>query len=224
MSRSLRRGILAAASLFLPLALSACAAGNHAATGQIKPDNAAVTQGDIQIQNGLVITSGEGAGQQASVSARIFNNSTRPETLSEVTLEKGTKVLLRAPDGATTVTVPAQGSVMLGGEGNASAALESIPEGLMDGNAKKVVFRFSDTGAVTMRAAVRSASGTYKDFGPSAPAPGATGAAPTPTSTEYAADTEPAAGSATPGGSESPATPGTEDAAQPGVSPSASTD
>ncbi|MET9961056.1 DUF461 domain-containing protein [Streptomyces sp. NPDC006326] len=184
MSRSLRRGALAATAIVFSIAsLAACAAGKDAETLQIKPDNAAVTKGDIKVQNALVITQGgkDKKGGPAAVSATVFNMGTAPETIDAITLpgSKG-KVVLKTAEGAAAgkVIVPPGGSVVLGGKGNASAVIEG-GESVKDGNAQKVVFQLSRAGDVALDAFVVPATGMYSGFGPTeAPATGAAGATP----------------------------------------------
>ncbi|GHI88332.1 DUF461 domain-containing protein [Streptomyces xanthophaeus] len=172
MSRSLRRGALAASAVVFSIAsLAACAAGQHAETLQIKPDNAATTKGDIKIQNAVVITQGEkdkkGPGP-AAVSATLFNAGSEAQTLDSVTLPGGkAKVALKAAEGTGKVTVPAGGSLVLGGKGNASAVVEGA-EALEDGNVQKVVFQLSSTGSVELDAFVVPGTGIYEGFGPTA--------------------------------------------------------
>ncbi|MEU5150969.1 DUF461 domain-containing protein [Streptomyces yangpuensis] len=176
MSRSLRRGALAATAVVFSIAsLAACGAGNDAQTLQIKPDNASATKGDIEIQNAMVITQGEKDKKgPAVVSATVFNNGTKAQTLDGITLAdgKGT-VALKPAGGAAKITVPAGGSVVLGGTGNASAVIENGSEAAKNGDVQKVVFQLSSTGGVELQAFVVPATGMYAGFGPSA-APAAT--------------------------------------------------
>ncbi|MFD7263836.1 DUF461 domain-containing protein [Streptomyces sp. NPDC059874] len=178
MSRSLRRGALAATAVVFSIAsLAACGAGRDAQTLQVKPDNAAVTKGDIKIQNALVITQGEkGKKGPAAVSATVFNSGDKAQTLDAITLPGGKgKVVLKAAAGTGKVTVPAGGSVVLGGQGNASAVIEDGAEAGKLGDAQKVVFQLSSTGDVPMEAFVVPATGMYAGFGPTvAPAAGST--------------------------------------------------
>ncbi|MEU4126118.1 DUF461 domain-containing protein [Streptomyces virginiae] len=200
MSRSLRRGALAATAVVFSIAsLAACGAGKDAQTLQIKPDNAAVTKGDIEIQNALVITQGEKDKKgPAVVSATVFNNGTKAQTLDGITLADGKgKVALKPAEGGGKITVPAGGSVVLGGKGNASAVIENGSEAAKNGDVQKVVFQLSSTGGVELQAFVVPATGMYAGFGPSA-APSAAPSA-TPAGTPAAT---PAAG-ATPSGSAS---------------------
>ncbi|WP_329197048.1 MULTISPECIES: DUF461 domain-containing protein [unclassified Streptomyces] len=184
MSRSLRRGALAATAIVFSIAsLSACAAGTDAQTLEIKPDNAAVTKGNIKIQNALVITqSSKEKKGPAAVSATVFNAGDTPQTLDGITLAGGkTKVTLKPAEGSGKITVPAGGSVVLGGKGNASAVVEGGREAVQDGNVQEVVFQLSSTGDVKLDAYVVPGAGMYAAFGPTeapAPAPGAAGASP----------------------------------------------
>ncbi|MCX4691916.1 DUF461 domain-containing protein [Streptomyces sp. NBC_01408] len=176
MSRSLRRGALAATAVVFSIAsLAACGAGTNAETLQIKPDNAAATKGDIKIQNALVITQAEKKKGPAAVSATLFNAGAQPQTLDAITLGGGkAKVALKAAEGSGKVTVPAGGSVVLGGAGNASAVVEGA-DALVDGDVQQVVFQLSRTGKVELDAFVVPAEGMYAGYGPTvAPAAGST--------------------------------------------------
>ncbi|MDV9187188.1 DUF461 domain-containing protein [Streptomyces sp. SR27] len=179
MSRSLRRGALAATAIVFSIAaLSACGAGNDAQTLGVRPDNAAVTVDDVKIQNALVITQPVlGAKGPAAVSATVFNNGTLPQTLDSVRLP-GSRALVKltAAEGTGPITVPAGGSVVIGGEGNASAIIENGSESARAGDAQEVVFKLSRTGDVSLNAFVVPAASYFKDFGPTViPAPPGTG-------------------------------------------------
>ncbi|WP_419996057.1 DUF461 domain-containing protein [Streptomyces boninensis] len=169
MSRSLGRGALAATAVVISFAaLTACGAGHNAETGQINPDNARAAVGDIEIQNAVVITPERESEGAASVSARIFNNGSSPERLTSLTIpETNTTVKLSGPKGGDTLTIPAEGSLMIGGKGNASATIEGGRKNVTDGKAKQLVFQLSKTGAVKIGTLVVPATGQYKTFGPS---------------------------------------------------------
>ncbi|MFE3765688.1 DUF461 domain-containing protein [Streptomyces sp. NPDC059104] len=181
MSRSLRRGTLAATAIVFSIAsLAACGAGNDAQTLQIKPDNAAATKGDIKVQNVLVISQGEkGKKGAASVSATVFNTGEKPQVLSGITLPATkSKVVLKGAGGADKIIVPPNGSVVIGGKGNASAAIEGgMASAVEAGNVEAVVFQLSSTGDVPVGAQVVPATGMYAGFGPTE-APAAAGATP----------------------------------------------
>jgi hypothetical protein len=174
-SRSLRRGALAATAIVFSIAaLSACGAGNDAQTLGVRPDNAAVSVDDVKIQNAVVITQPTpGVKGPAVVSATVFNNGRQAQTLDAITLPGTTAtVKLKPAEGTGPVTVPAGGSVVIGGEGNATAVIENGTEAARDGDAQKVVFKLSRTGDVALEAFVVRGTGYYKGFGPSeVPAP-----------------------------------------------------
>ncbi|MER5310873.1 DUF461 domain-containing protein [Streptomyces sp. NPDC002773] len=175
MSRSLRRGALAATALVFSIAaLSACGAGNDAQTLGVRPDNAAVTVDDVKIQNALVITQPEaGVKGPAVVSATVFNNGDKPQTLDSISLPgSNATVTLKPAEGSGPISIPAGGSVVIGGAGNATATIENGSEATRKGDAQKVVFKLSRTGDVGLSAFVVPASSYFKDFGPSiVPAP-----------------------------------------------------
>ncbi|MFJ7998740.1 DUF461 domain-containing protein [Streptomyces sp. NPDC096310] len=187
MSRSLRRGALAATALVFSLApLTACGAGNNAQTLGVKPDNAATSVDKISLQNITVVTQPEaGAEGPAVVTGTVFNSDTSAQTLDSVKLPGTSATVKLAPaKGSGPVTVPALGSLQLGGSGNASAVIENGREAAKNGDAQKVVFSFSKTGEVALRAFVFPSDSYFKGVGPSS------------------------SPSATPGGSSSPGAPG----------------
>ncbi|MGW7428981.1 DUF461 domain-containing protein [Streptomyces sp. NPDC054861] len=185
MSRSLRRGALAATAIVFSIAsLSACGAGNNAQTLGVRPDNAAVSVDDVKIQNALVITQPDAAVKgPAVVSATVFNNGTTPQTLDAITLP-GTNatVTLKPAQGTGPITVPALGSVIIGGKGNASATIETGHEAAKNGNAQDVVFKLSKTGDVGLEAFVVPATSYFKEFGP-VEVPKPPGTSPSPSAT-----------------------------------------
>jgi len=180
-SSSLRRGALAAAAIAFSIAsLAACAAGNDAQTLEVKPDNAATTVGDIKVQNALVITQpNTTATGPAVISATLFNNGSTDQTLDSINVGGDGTAEITPADGKGKLTIPAGGSVILGGKGNASAALTNPGEAVKDGNAQQVTFGFSKTGAVSLRAFVVPAESYFTKWGPSEipAAPGASASA-----------------------------------------------
>ncbi|MFE9399778.1 DUF461 domain-containing protein [Streptomyces flavidovirens] len=170
MSRSLRRGALAATAIVFSIAsLAACGAGNDAQTLQVRPDNAAASVDDIKIQNATIVTQPElDAEGPAVVTGMVFNNGTKAETLEAITLP-GTKakVTLKPAKGSGPLTVPAGGSLLLGGKDNASAVIENGREAAKAGDAQPVRFELSETGTIELRAFVVPATHYFKDVGPS---------------------------------------------------------
>ncbi|MFG2831033.1 DUF461 domain-containing protein [Streptomyces sp. NPDC048434] len=171
MSRSLRRGVLAATVLSLSIAtLSACGAGNDAQTLQVEPDNAATSVGDIKLQNVTVITQPDvNAKGPAVVAATVFNNGAKDQKLTAISVDGTGQSAKLSPvgGGSGAVSVPAGGSVVLGGKGNASAVLASGREAVKDGNVQPLTFTFSATGKVKTSAYVVPAKNYFQGYGPS---------------------------------------------------------
>ncbi|WP_394432900.1 DUF461 domain-containing protein [Streptomyces sp. SGAir0957] len=182
MSSSLRRGALAAAAIAFSIAsLAACGAGNNAQTLEVKPDNAATAVGDIKIQNATVITQPDReADGPAVVTATLFNNGSTAQTLDSVKLDGvDTAAKLTGAKGGSKITVPAGGSVVLGGKDNASAELPNSDAAVLDGNAQLITFGFSETGDVKLRGFVVPAESYFEKWGPTkAPATPNEGAKP----------------------------------------------
>jgi hypothetical protein len=203
-SSSIRRGALAAAAIAFSIAsLAACGAGSDAQTLQVKPDNAAVKVGNIKVQNALVITQPDlQSTGPAVISATLFNNGDSAQTLDSITIPgTGKKAALKPAKGNGALTVPAHGSLIIGGKGNASASLPSSREAVQDGNAQKVTFTFSKTGAVSLRAFVVPADSYFSKWGPSTipSATPSTTASPTKGATGSPSSTRSGSASNTPG-------------------------
>ncbi|MFZ3558961.1 MULTISPECIES: DUF461 domain-containing protein [unclassified Streptomyces] len=193
MSSSLRRGSLAAAAIAFSIAsLAACGAGNNAQTLEVKPDNAATSVGDIKIQNATVVTQPDRESKgPAVVTGTLFNNGSTAQTLDAITVDGvGKSAKLTDAKGASKITVPAGGSVVLGGKGNASAELPNSRTSVLDGNAQPITFSFSKAGDVKLKAFVVPADGYFKKWGPSEipAAPGASANPSTSASTSATPD------------------------------------
>ncbi|MET7682641.1 DUF461 domain-containing protein [Streptomyces sp. NPDC005423] len=196
MSSSLRRGALAAAAIAFSIAsLAACGAGNNAQTLEVQPDNAAATVGTLSVQGAIVITQPNASSGPAVISATLFNSGSSPQTLDSVSVGGAGSATLTPAKGKGKLVVPAHGSLILGGRGNASAALSSPGASIVDGNAQKVTFSLSSTGDVSLAAYVVPASSYFTKWGPSS--------IPTPTAGGSAQPSTSASGSATPTGSAS---------------------
>jgi hypothetical protein len=167
---AVRRGSLAAAAIAVSVvSLSACGAGADAQTLEVKPDNAATSVGDIKVQNATIITQPDlKSTGPAVVSATLFNNGRTDQTLESITVNgTGKTAELKPAKGSGPVTVPAGGSVILGGKGNATAVLPRSREAVRDGNAQPVTFTFSKTGAVKLTAFVQPSRSYFSKWGPS---------------------------------------------------------
>ncbi|MGY1498901.1 DUF461 domain-containing protein [Streptomyces sp. QTS52] len=209
MSSSLRRGALAASALAFSVAtLAGCAAGNNAQTLEVKPDNAATTVGDIKLQNVVVITPSElESTGPAAVSATVFNTGDTAQTLESITVPGTGKTAELKPAEGKDLSIPAGGSLVIGGENNASAVLPSSREAVQDGNAQKITFAFSKTGDVSLRAFVVPAEGFYASWGPTeAPADTASPSASTSGEPATSASPSPSGETGSPAADASPST------------------
>jgi hypothetical protein len=110
------------------------------------------------------------------VSATVFNNGRTPQTLDSVKIGGDGVAQITPAKGGGKLTIPAGGHVILGGEGNASAALSNPGAAVKDGNAQPITFTFSKTGDVKLRAFVVPAESYFTKWGPTTipAAPGAT--------------------------------------------------
>ncbi|MFJ8626592.1 DUF461 domain-containing protein [Kitasatospora sp. NPDC093550] len=207
MSRSLRRGSIAAIAAIAIASLSSCAAGNTPDTLQIKPDNAAATLGTDLRLNNIVVVTGEGTSGDytgpANVVVNISNTATTPAELQSITVGSSAATLADAAGATLTgIVIPAGGSVAIGGQGNPSATVASASVHV--GGFAPTTFTFKDGQKVDAQAGVSpDGKGLYKGFGPT---PSAT-ATPAKSSSPTAA--APSAGATTPGATATPgATPG----------------
>jgi hypothetical protein len=213
-SRSLRRGAIAALVLAAIVPLSACAAGNDAATLEVKPDNAATSIGQtLRLNNILVVTPAPTVGEAsavtsaANITVNISNTGSAPEVLQSIEVaEAGAATFTDAKGGALSeITIPAGGAVLLGGPGQPAAHLASAK--LPVGGYADTTFAFQTAGKATVPAGVLPATGLNASFGPKAEPAASPSAAPSTSaaaspSAGASASTSPAAsGSASPAAS-----------------------
>ncbi|MFJ9775264.1 DUF461 domain-containing protein [Kitasatospora sp. NPDC101157] len=211
MSRSLRRGSIAAIAAIAIASLSSCAASTTPDTLQIKPDNAAATLGTNIRLNNIVLVTGVGTSGDytgaANVVVNISNTAGTPAELQSITVGNAAATFSDAAGAPlSSIVVPAGGSVILGGQGNPSALINSVSVHI--GGFATTTFAFKDGQKVDAQAAVSPDSGIYKGFGPT-PAPTPTPAAvPTKATTPAAtAPATPSAGATAPVTPSAPATP-----------------
>ena len=179
MSRSLRRGAVAAVIIATAPILAACSAGDSAATLQVKPDNpyASISTNGAAIKlNGITVVTDAQGSAPASVLVNIANgnanttsNPDASDTLTAVSVD-GVPAVLSGP-----VTVPGLGSVLLGGPGQPSATVPTLTK--TPGQNTTVVFTFAKAGSVQVQALVTTGTGEYASYAPS-PSP-----TPTPVAT-----------------------------------------
>lgn len=189
MSRSLRRGAVAALAVAIAPVLAACSAGSDAATLQVRPNVAATTVSTLKL-NGVAVV--EGSDGSANVTANIANtSSTDTYTLQSVSLG-GKQATLSGP-----ASIPGLTSLLLSGPGKTAA---NVPDaGVQAGTNVDVTFQFSNAAgkdvSVSTPALVNTATGLYASFAPSPAAPSEPAL---PSDTASASSSASASASATP--------------------------
>ncbi|OPC81701.1 hypothetical protein B4N89_12765 [Embleya scabrispora] len=204
MSRSLRRGALAATvAVVLPLA-AGCASGKEAETSKVKPDTANTAFGSLKIQNIQLVTSDPGKNLVA-LGGALFNEGSAPETITKVTVD-GAGQALGGP-----LTIPAGGAAYLVDRPQGMAADD--PQGRVylgplvfpnaakveAGSFRRVTFAFGTAGETSLDVSVHAPSGYFAQlkptpaFTPPPPAP-PTSSAPTTAPPNTAPATAPAGG------------------------------
>lgn len=184
MSRSLRRGAVAAVILATAPILAACSAGSSAATLQVKPDTAAtsITKGDSSLKlNGIVVVTDAVGDAPANVIVNIANNGSADDTLTGVTVDGSSQATLSG-----AATVPAGGSLLLSGPDQVAATVPTLNE--KPGQNATITFTFANAGSVTVQALVNAGTGQYTSYAPTV--------APTVAASTPAATTTKAAGTA----------------------------
>jgi copper(I)-binding protein len=160
-SRSLRRGAVAALALAIAPVLAACAASSNAATLEVKPNVAATSVGSLKLNGVALVVGTDGS---ANVTANIANWADQADTLTSVSVA-GQNATLTGP-----TQIPAGGALQLGAGTTANIPGFSGQEGA---NAP-VTFQFQNGGSVTVQALVNSAQGVYSSYAPTAtPTPAA---------------------------------------------------
>ncbi|MDY0811992.1 DUF461 domain-containing protein [Kitasatospora purpeofusca] len=201
MSRSLRRGGIAAIAALAIASLSSCAAGNTPETLEVKPDNASATLGtDIRLNNIVVVTADESSGEHtgpANVTVNISNSGTEALELQSVTVGDGATATFADDKGAAlpAIVVPAGGAVLLGGPGGPTARIASTTVSV--GGYVPASFGFRNHEKLEAEAQVSPNKGLYKGFGPTA-APAAVPPKATAPATGATTPAAPAAGTTAP--------------------------
>jgi uncharacterized Zn-binding protein involved in type VI secretion len=181
-SRSLRRGAVAALIIATAPILSACAAGDTAASLKVKPDSAAtsITNGASALKlNGITVITRPDGVAPASVNVNIANDGSAADTLTGVTVNGVPAVL------SGDMTIQPLDSLRLGTPGQPSAVVQTLDAS--PGQNTTVAFTFATAGSVQVLALINPGVGQYAAYAPTpspTPAPVLTATAtPTPTGT-----------------------------------------
>ena len=200
MSRSLRRGAVAALIIATAPILTACATGDSAASLKVKPDSAAtsISNGASQLKlNGIVVITRPDGSAPASVNVNIANNGSAADTLTGVTVNGAPAVL------SGDTTIPSLGSLRLGTPGQPQATVQTLDA--TPGQNTTVAFTFATAGSVQVQALITPGVGEYAAYAPTpSPTPtpvlvpsGTPSANPSATSTATATGTATATSTAT---------------------------
>ncbi|MBF9072254.1 hypothetical protein [Streptacidiphilus fuscans] len=166
MSRTLRRGAVAAVIVAIAPVLAACSAGSSAATLQVKPNAGATSLSNGQLKvNGVEVVADRLGNAPANVVANIANNESQAETLVSVTVG-GTAATLSGSGNINT-----QASLILGGPatGTVQATVPTLSQPA--GAVIPVTFVFANAGSVTVDAQVQKGTGVYASYAPGTPSP-----------------------------------------------------
>jgi copper(I)-binding protein len=178
-SRSLRRGAVAAViAVAIAPVLAACSAGSSAATLQVKPNAAAtsVDGGQLKLDGVAVVTDAQG-NAPASVIASIANNEQQDENLVSVTVGTTAATL------TGTTAIPSGTALSLGNPG-ANATRATVPTLDQPAGADvPVTFVFANGGSVTLMAQIQTGTGEYAPYAPAKPTPTVSPSALLPTGT-----------------------------------------
>lgn len=225
MSRSLRRGALAATvAVVLPLA-AGCASGKDAETSRIKPDTANTSFGTLKIQNVQLVTGDKGQ-DLVALGGALFNEGTAPETITSVSVDgagqaTGGPVTIPA-GGALYLVDPPAGMDVESPMGKAYVGPLVFPNAadVEAGSFRKVTFAFGTAGETSIDVSVHAPTSYYAQLKPTPtvtpapvtpPAAAATPPVPSnstrPTSTATATNPASESGApSTPNGSQTPNT------------------
>jgi hypothetical protein len=153
-----RLAILAAAVASTAALTAGCAAGQSAATLQIKPNMAAGQTNAIQAQNVVVVVDPETGAAQ--LTGTVINNGVDEDQLTSVTVG-GQQIPLRS-----TVNVAGKSALNLAAE-NGPKLLLGKKSGLTPGVDAEVDLTFATSGTIALSAQSEPNTGTYAQFQPS---------------------------------------------------------
>jgi copper(I)-binding protein len=153
--------LLAAGLLPLALAATACGAGLHAPTYQVRTteDSTSASAGSLALRDVAILPPENGAaelaaGSDALATLTVGNPGNEADRLVQVTSPAAASVDLIDPSGHATpsVEIPAQGAV---GPNDFSLALRSIGSSLRPGQAVEMTFVFERNGRTTFLVPVK---------------------------------------------------------------------
>lgn len=162
-----------------PLASAGCAAGDNAATLQVKPDNPGGDLGPVAVRSVMLLVPPD-SGEAATV-VTIINKSDETQTLDSLQIEPPANGSGSPIDVAAGIRVPPSGAVNIGAAGQPTLPVTGLEQLAEPGTVVPITLVFDKAGQLTLQVLVREATGPYASFLPSPSA--------TPTATPSPADT-----------------------------------
>ena len=160
MNRALRAATMGVL-LLSPVALSACSAGQVTQTATQERDKvgAMAQVGDLTLRAAQLESPRGGvyeSGDDADLRIAIVNGSQESDTLTgisgegfgDVEIDAGTSS--SGGSSSSELEIPADGSVFVGGDADASITLTDLDEGLTPGQYLELTFEFENAGEVTL--------------------------------------------------------------------------
>jgi hypothetical protein len=185
-----RAAATAAVVLALPAALAGCGVGFDAPTAEVSPPYPSGDVGPVGVRS-LMLIQKEGGGPAAAV-VTLVNSSNEPQALRSLQIgspqtDGGSPTASPSTplDVATAITVPAQGAVHVGAEGQPTVTVDGLEAIARPGQLVPVTLIFDKAGRITFNVVIQSGTGPFASFAPTAQ--------PTPTSISPATTSSPSA-------------------------------
>jgi len=185
-----RAAATAAVVLALPAALAGCGVGFDAPTAQVSPPYPSGDVGPMGVRS-LMLIQKEGGGPAAAV-VTLVNSSNEPQALRSLQIgqpqtDGGSPTASPSTplDVAAAITVPAQGAVHVGAEGQPTVTVDGLEAIARPGQLVPVTLIFDKAGRITFNVVIQSGTGPFASFAPTAQ--------PTPTSISPATTSSPSA-------------------------------
>jgi hypothetical protein len=192
-----RAAATAAVILALSTALVGCGVGFDAPTEQVSPPYPSGDIGPMGVRS-LMLIQKDGGGPAAAVMT-LVNSSNEPQALRSLQIappqtDGGTPAPSPSTplDVAAAITVPAQGAVHVGAQGEPTVTVDGLDAIARPGELVPVTLIFDKAGRITFNVVVQAGTGPFASFAPTAqPTPTVTSPATTnsPSATESASPT-----------------------------------
>ena len=185
-----RAAATTAVVLALPAALAGCGVGFDAPTAEVSPPYPSGDVGPMGVRS-LMLIQKEGGGPAAAV-VTLVNSSNEPQALRSLQIgppqtDGGSPTASPSTplDVAAAITVPAQGAVHVGAEGQPTVTVDGLEAIARPGQLVPVTLIFDKAGRITFNVVIQSGTGPFASFAPTAQ--------PTPTSISPATTSSPSA-------------------------------